>query len=131
MDGRSHRNLSDEGKLLPDRKRLGASGESDRRRIADHDERLSSGWRRSSYDALLRGAKSAALKSGPGGSLARPDQLAFVDITNLRSPDAPHVHGMEMRWINPNHINVTFLFQSGNKESRERIDLKRAAKKHD
>jgi len=57
--------------------------------------------------------------------------FAFVDITNLRSPDAPHVHGMEMRWIDPNHINVTFLFQSGNKESRERIDLKRAAKKHD
>jgi hypothetical protein len=57
--------------------------------------------------------------------------FAFVDITNLRSPDAPHVHGMEMRWVDPNHINVTFLFQSGNKESRERIDLKRAAKKHD
>src|SRR5438034_433394 len=77
MDGSSHRYLSDEGKLLPDRERLGASGESDRRRIADHDERLSSGWRRSSYDALLRSAKSAALKSGPGGSLARPDQLCF------------------------------------------------------
>jgi hypothetical protein len=57
--------------------------------------------------------------------------FAFVDITNLRSPDAPHVHGMEMRWIDPNHINVTFLFQSGNKESRERIDLKRTPKKND
>src|SRR2546429_4502595 len=34
-------------------------------------------FRSSSYDALLRGAKSAALKSGPGGSLARPDQLCF------------------------------------------------------
>src|SRR6266436_3750289 len=131
MDGSSHRYLSDEGKLLPDRERLGASGESDRRRIADHDERLSSGWRRSSYDAVLRSAKSAALKSGPGGSLARPDQLAFVDITNLRSPDAPHVHGMEMRWIDLNHNDLTFLLKSGNKESREQIDLKGAAKKHD
>src|SRR5438094_6476618 len=77
MEGSSHRYLSDEGKLLPDGERLGASGESDRRRIADHDERLSSGWRRSSYDALLRSAKSAALKSGPGESLARADQLCF------------------------------------------------------
>lgn len=55
--------------------------------------------------------------------------FAFVDITNLRSPDAPHVHGMEMRLIDPNHIVVTFLFQNGNKESRERIDLKRSNKK--
>src|SRR5438874_5839217 len=85
MDGSSHRDLSDEGKLLLDRERLGAGGESDRRRIADHDERLSSGWRRSSYDALLRSAKSAALKSGPGGSLARPDQLCFPSLARCTS----------------------------------------------
>jgi hypothetical protein len=55
--------------------------------------------------------------------------FAFVDITNLLSPDAPHVHGMEMRLVDSNHINITFLFQSGGKESQERIDLKRSAKK--
>jgi hypothetical protein len=55
--------------------------------------------------------------------------FGFVDITNLRSPDAPHVHGMEMRLIDPNHIVVTFLFQSGNNQSRERIDLKRSSQK--
>jgi len=55
--------------------------------------------------------------------------FAFVDITNLRSPDAPHVHGMEMRLIDPNHIVVTFLFQSGNNQSREGIDLKRSSQK--
>ena len=55
--------------------------------------------------------------------------FAFVDITNLRSPDAPHVHGMEIRLIDPNHIVVTFLFQSGNNQSRERIDLKRSSQK--
>jgi hypothetical protein len=49
----------------------------------------------------------------------------FVDITNLRAPDAPHVRGLEMRLIDPNHLRITFLFQSGDKESRENIVLKR------
>ena len=53
----------------------------------------------------------------------------FVDITNLPSPDAPHVHGLEMRLIDSNHITVTFLFQSGSQESRERIVLKRTERK--
>src|SRR5215216_482950 len=77
MDGSSHRDLSDERTLLPDRERLGASVESDRRRVVGHDERLSFGWRRSSYDALLRSAESAALKSRPGESLPRADQLCI------------------------------------------------------
>jgi hypothetical protein len=55
--------------------------------------------------------------------------FAFVDITNLRSADAAHVHGMEMRLIDSNHISITFLFQSGGKESHERIDLKRSGEK--
>lgn len=55
--------------------------------------------------------------------------FAFVDITNLRSPDAPHVHGMEMRLIDSNHISITFQFQGDKKESHERIDLRRSAKK--
>jgi hypothetical protein len=49
----------------------------------------------------------------------------FVDITNLRTPDGPHVHGLEMRLSDPNHLTITFLFQSGDKESRENIVLKR------
>jgi hypothetical protein len=49
----------------------------------------------------------------------------FVDATNLRSPDAPHVHGLEMRLIDSNHLTLTFLFQSGSVESREEINLKR------
>jgi len=55
--------------------------------------------------------------------------FGFVDVTNLRSPDAGHVHGLEMRLIDSNHITVTFLFQSGGKESRERIVLKRVERK--
>ena len=54
--------------------------------------------------------------------------FALVDITNLRAPDAPHVRGLEMRIIDSNHVTLTFLFQSGNKESRERIVLKRVEK---
>jgi hypothetical protein len=49
----------------------------------------------------------------------------FVDATNLRSPDAPHVHGLELHLIDPNHLTLTFLFQSGSVESREEINLKR------
>jgi hypothetical protein len=50
----------------------------------------------------------------------------FVDATNLRSPDAPHVHGLEIRLIDANHLSLTFLFQSGSVESREEINLKRS-----
>ena len=49
----------------------------------------------------------------------------FVDATNLRSPDAPHVHGLEIRLIHANHLTLMFLFQSGSVESREQINLKR------
>jgi len=49
----------------------------------------------------------------------------FVDATNLRSPDAPHVHGLEIRVVDANHLTLTFLFQSGSIESREQINLKR------
>src|SRR6478609_10941506 len=49
----------------------------------------------------------------------------FVDATNLRSPDAPHVHGLELHLIDANHLTLTFLFQSGSVESREDINLKR------
>src|SRR5712672_3470407 len=40
--------------------------------------------------------------------------------------DAPHVHGLEIRLIDSNHLTLTFLFQSGSVESREEINLKRA-----
>src|SRR4030095_3953987 len=52
----------------------------------------------------------------------------FVDATNLRSPDAPHVHGLEIRLVDADHLILTFLFQSGSVESREEINLKRSEK---
>jgi hypothetical protein len=51
--------------------------------------------------------------------------FSFVDITNLKSPDAPHVYGAELRFIDADHITLTFLFESGAQKSRERIALKR------
>src|SRR6266480_7525092 len=54
--------------------------------------------------------------------------FGFTDITNLRTADAGHVHGLEIRLIDKNDLIVTFLFQGAGKESRERIVLKRAEK---
>jgi hypothetical protein len=56
-------------------------------------------------------------------------EFAFVDATNLRSPDSPHVHGFEMRFLDRDHILLTFLFQGDGKSSRERIQLARVRPK--
>jgi len=50
----------------------------------------------------------------------------FVDVTNLPSPDGPHVHGVEMRLIDRNHLTLVFLFRANGRESRERIALQHA-----
>jgi hypothetical protein len=49
----------------------------------------------------------------------------FVDITNTASIDDPHVHGVEIRLVDATHMTLTFLFQSGGRESREHIALRR------
>ena len=51
--------------------------------------------------------------------------FAFVDATNLPSPDAPHVNGVEIRLLDADHITLTFLFAGGGQKSRERIALSR------
>jgi len=56
--------------------------------------------------------------------------FGFIDATNLLSPDAPHVHGVELRFLDGDHFTLTFLFQSGSKESRERIALTRLKTPH-
>ena len=55
--------------------------------------------------------------------------FAFVDATNLASPDAPHVTGLELRFGDENHFTLTFLFEGGGKLSRERISLQRTRPK--
>jgi hypothetical protein len=53
----------------------------------------------------------------------------FVDATNFRSPDAPHVYGLEMRLLTTDHITLAFLFEGAGKRSKELIDLKRVVHK--
>jgi hypothetical protein len=55
--------------------------------------------------------------------------FAFVDATNLRSPDAPHVTGVELRFRDEDHFTLTFLFQAASRQSRERIELTRVKAK--
>jgi len=51
--------------------------------------------------------------------------FSFVDITNLSSPRAGHVNGLEIRFLAPDHITLLFRFTGDGKESDELIDLKR------
>ena len=52
----------------------------------------------------------------------------FVDATNLASPGAPHVSGLEMRFVDADHLELTFLFVADGKTSREHIKLARAGR---
>ncbi len=49
----------------------------------------------------------------------------FVDITNLPTPDAPHVHGLTVHVIDADHLEIMFAFTGKGKESEERIALTR------
>jgi len=50
--------------------------------------------------------------------------FSFVDITNLRSLIAGHVHSLEVRFLDADHITLKFHFKA-DKESDELIDLRR------
>ena len=69
------------------------------------------------------------LKASKIDSAAGAVDFAFVDVTNLVSPDAPHVTGLELRFGDEDHFTMTFLFEGGGKSSRERISLQRARPK--
>ena len=51
--------------------------------------------------------------------------FSLVDITNLRSPTAGHVQGLEVRLLGPDHITLRFRFKGDGKDSDELVDLKR------
>jgi hypothetical protein len=59
----------------------------------------------------------------------RPDDsgitFSFVDVTNLASPEAGHVHGLEIQFLASDHITLKFHFVAGSKESDELVDLTR------
>jgi hypothetical protein len=56
-------------------------------------------------------------------------ELSFVDATNLPSQDAGHVHGLEMRFVDADHIILSFIFHGGGQPSTERIELTRVGHK--
>jgi len=49
----------------------------------------------------------------------------FVDITNAPNPDAPHVHGFTIHVVDPNHLQLDFLFLAKGKQSVEHVQLER------
>jgi hypothetical protein len=51
--------------------------------------------------------------------------FSFVDITNLRSPKAGHVDGLDVHFLAADHTTLRFRFVADGKESFETIDLKR------
>jgi len=55
--------------------------------------------------------------------------FAFVDATNLASPDAPHVSGLQVRFGDADHLTITFRFEGGGKASFERISLQRSPRR--
>jgi hypothetical protein len=67
------------------------------------------------------------LRAEPGDP-SRPDRLrfVFVDATNLGDPPRPHVDGVELRFVDAAHAELSFHFTSPKGESVERIALTRA-----
>ena len=51
--------------------------------------------------------------------------FSFVDITNLRSPSAGHVQGLDVEFLAPDHITLQFHFVADGKERDELVDLRR------
>lgn len=52
-------------------------------------------------------------------------EFAFVDITNLPAPDAPHVDGLVIGSGAPDQLVLSFQFGAGGKRSVERLSLAR------
>ena len=50
-------------------------------------------------------------------------QFSFVDITNLKTPDSPHVDGLTIRSPGSNVLEVLFQFNTGSGRSVERLSL--------
>jgi hypothetical protein len=49
----------------------------------------------------------------------------LVDVTNLRTPDAGHVHAARLAFPGPDELEIEFTFKTGSAESVERLQLRR------
>jgi hypothetical protein len=52
-------------------------------------------------------------------------RFAFVDVTNLKTPESGHVHGVELRIHDERHLTLVFSFLARGRESYEHIELTR------
>lgn len=50
----------------------------------------------------------------------------FVDITNLASPDAGHVSGLELRTATPDRLEIRFTYTRAGVDVYEHIELRRS-----
>lgn len=66
-----------------------------------------------------------ATRYAAGGKVV---DFAFVDITNLKDANAPHVDGLHLELQDEGHLTLVFHFRQGDKISVEHIALTRAGK---
>jgi hypothetical protein len=66
------------------------------------------------------------LKAGAFNDENKSVVFQFVDITNLASPGAPHVSGLELRFADIDKTTIIFTFTMSGTESFEQIDLTRS-----
>lgn len=53
-------------------------------------------------------------------------RFTFLDVTNLKGPDVPHMHDLTIAWKGPNHIVERWIVAAGDKRTPLVLDLKRA-----
>lgn len=53
-------------------------------------------------------------------------RFTFVDVTNLKDPEVPHMHDLTISWKGPDHILERWLVAAGSKRTPLLLDLKRA-----
>lgn len=51
--------------------------------------------------------------------------FSLVDVTNVPSLEVPFVHEIEVQFLSPDKIALTFAVEGNGKKSYERVDLKR------
>jgi len=65
------------------------------------------------------------LRATAFGSDSSGITFSFVDITNLPSPGAGHVQGLDIKFLTPDHMTLQFHFVADGKVRDELLDLKR------
>lgn len=74
------------------------------------------------YCAAKNQPRLKATAFGPDASWIT---FSFVDITNLSSPTAGHVQGVDLKFLTADHLILEFHFMSDRKVRDELLDLKR------